>query len=407
MAKKFFDIIPPKQIEVHPQKVRSKRTFPKRFVFFLCLFLLVLGMAVFVFIFFSKIKIDIWPEKESLDLEQKITIDPNLKETALDFWLENKVIPGKVFQDERSASQEFTASGKSVKEEKSKGKIRVYNNYSTSPRTLVPSRFVSSEGKLFWSVEKTIIPGGRYEKGKLIPGEVDVDVVAAEPGEDYNIGPSTFALPALAGTPLYTAVYGKSSSAMTGGFKGEVHQVSKEDLDKAETILTDKLKKESKDFFQTSLSNDYDLLEETLSQEVIEKKSSVGALALAESFGYSIKLKSQIIGFNKADIENFVRNFVISTVPEGKKLQEESLEINYSLDSAVSNSLNLKIKGKIYSDINISELKRALVGKSRSEGKIFLENLPQLSNVKIKFWPFWQRKISENIEKLEIIIRLD
>lgn len=408
MAKKFFDIIPPKEAKKEIKLPKPKRIFFKGLI--LCLFFLA-SLSVFAFLFFSKIKIEIWPEKEISDLKTEVIIDPELKEADLAFWLENKTIPGKIFQDEKYASQEFPASGKTLKEEKARGKIRVYNSYSTAPRTFKPSRFVSAEGKLFWSLDKIVIPGGRYEKGKLVPGEVDVEVVAAEPGEDYNIGPSTFALPALAGTPLYTAIYGKSFSAMTNGFKGEVPQVTKDDLEKAQVSLIEKLKKESKDFLKTSLPNDFILLEETVTEEIIEKSSSVEALAQAESFNYKVGVKSRGLGFKKSDMEKFVEAIVLLTVSEDKKLQEGTLEISYStgsFDSKTSKAtLNVEVKAKIFKDINLSDLKKALFGKSKKESKIFLENLPQVTRIEIRYWPFWQRKAPENIEKVEIRIRLD
>lgn len=394
MSKKFFDIIPPGKVKKEVKKEiklpKSKKIFLKGLI--LCLFFLAL-LSVLAFLFFSKIKIEIWPEVEILELKSK------------------EVIPGKVLEDIRPGSQEFSASGETLKKEKARGKIRVYNTYSTSPRTLIPSRFVSTEGKLFWSVEKIVIPGARSEKGKLIPGEIDVEVVAAEAGQDYNIGPSTFALPALAGTSLYTTIYGKSFSPMTGGFKGEVSQVSQEDLEKAEHSLRAKLEKESKEFLKTTLDKDFILLDEAITQEVVEKNSSQKAGTEAESFIFQVKVKSEGLAFKRIDLENFAKNFITSAIPKDKKFDEESLVVDYSFESIDLESaritLNLGIKTKIYSDIDLAELKKGLLGKTLRESRIFLENLPEITKIVIKSWPFWKKRVPENIEKIEIRLNLD
>jgi len=425
MPKKFFDIIPPKKIDSFPEKaelkgktkpprtprVRAtltsggksfKRIFFKSFVLLLVLLVLVGG---FGFFFFSKVEIEIWLETDALSLEETLTIDLEIKEP--DF--EAKVIPGKTFSDQKSASQEFSASGKVLKEEKATGVIRVYNEYSTSPRTLVPSRFISTEGKLFWSLQRITIPGGKYEKGKLIPGEIDVEVQAAEAGEDYNIGPSTFALPALAGSPLYTTIYGESFAPMISGFKGEVSQVLQEDLEQAENILVERVKKDSKDFLERSLPSDFVLLDETISQEIVEANSSVEAGAEVESFYFQVKVNSEALGFKKPDMENFAKSCINLDIPEGKKIQEENLEINYFPESIDLESgkvvLNLEIKAKVYSDIDLTELKKALLGKSREEVKIFLENLAEITKIEIKSWPFLRKKAPENINKIELRTR--
>ncbi len=423
MPKKFFDIIPPKKIDFSPRKIKPKeetkssnretltlgggsfkRIFFKSFVFLLILLVLAGG---FGFFFFSKAEIEIWLKTDTLSLEETLTIDLEIKEP--DF--EAKVIPGKTFSDQKSISQEFFASGKVLKEEKATGIIRIYNEYSTSPRTIVSSRFVSTDGKLFWSLKRITIPGARYEKGKLVPGEIDVEVQAAEAGEDYNIEPSTFALPALAGSPLYTTIYGRSFSPMTGGFKGEVSQVLQEDLEQAEKILTESVKKDSRDFLKESLSSDFVLLDEAVSQEIVEANSSVEAGAEVGSFNFQVKVNSEALGFKKSDMENFAKNCISLDIPEGKKIQEESLEINYFPESTDLESwkivLNLEIKAKVYSDIDLTELKKALLGKSREEVKIFLENLAQITKIEIKSWPFLKKKIPENIDKVELILNLD
>lgn len=412
MPKKFFDIIPPERVTVVSKgdshlKVTvtpKKRIFLKSLIF--CLALLVL-VGVAGFFFFSKVEIEIWPETEILSFKETVIIDLNAEHADL----EAKIIPGKVFSDQKFTSQEFSASGKILKEEKATGIIRVYNAYSTSARTLIPSRFVSAEGKLFRSVKKIIIPGGRYEKGKFIPGEMDVGVQAAEAGPDYNIEPTTFALPALAGTSLYTAIYGRSFSPMTGGFKGEVSQVTQEDLEKAENVLAEELKKESREFLKSTLPTDFVLLDGAISQEIVEIDSSVEAGAGVESFNLQIKVKSEGLGFKRLDIENFVKNCISLDIPEGKKIQEESLEINYSSESINLESgeivLNLDIKVKVYSDIDLTKLKKALLGKSFKEAEVFLKDLPQVTKVEIKSWPFLKKKIPEDINKVEIGLRID
>lgn len=417
MGKKFFDIIPPKQKQdqgtefldkrnsVPLEKIKKKRFFLKSLVFCFVLLILVIISGFFLF---SKVEVEIWPEIEILNLEENLVIDLNVEIPVFD----EKIIPGRVFSNEKSASQEFFASSKVLKEEKATGVIRVYNAHSTSSRTLVPSRFVSADGKLFWSVKKIVIPGARYEKGKLVPGEIDVEVEAAEPGEDYNIGPSTFALPALAGSSLYTTIYGRSFSDMSNGFIGEASQISQEDIEKAEIALTEELKKQSREFFKTTVPKDFVLLDETISQEIIEASSSLEAGTEAESFVFQVKIKSEGIGFKRSDLENFAKSRINLNMSEGTILQEESLEINYSfleekIDEEGKIVLSLEIKAKVYSDIDLDKLKKALLGKSIKEARIFLENLPGVIKVELKSWPFLKSKIPEDMQEIEVRLMLD
>jgi len=433
MSKKVFDIIPPakipcqdklgeKQIKqkssifkrqeriqppVFPQKKKSK--FRKAFLkTLIACFLFLILVGIFGFFIFSKSKIEIWPETEILTLAETIIIDLDQKQLDID----KKIIPGEIFKDQKIGSQEFPSSGRILKEEKAKGVIRVYNEYSTSSQGLLANtRFVSVDGKLFRSVKKEVIPGGRYEGGKFISGEVDVEVQAAEAGEDYNIGASTFSIPGFAGTPKYTAFYGKSFSPMTEGFKGEIPQADQEDLDKARNILKERLEKESKGFLQTALPTGFILLDETISQEIIEENYSIEAGAGVGSFVLQIKIESSGIIFKKSDIEDFAKNLINLNISEDKKFQEESLEINYSSwtikEKGKTSFLDLEAKAKVYSDIDLDKLKKTLLGRSFQEVEIFLKNQPQILKVEIDPGPFWRKKIPENMDKVEIKMNLD
>ena len=446
MPKKIFDIIPSQKIssfveapkdkrqesflkpttslkKTGRQRIGSKikRNFLKTLI--ICSLFLIL-VAVFSFFFFSNSKIEIWPETEILTLTKTITIDTGIVPEQLESasWIDKGVIPGKIFKDQKLSTQEFFSSGKTLKEKKAKGIIRVYNDYSATPQSLLPdTRFVSTDGKLFRSVKKEVIPGRKYEEGKFVPGEIDIEVKAAEAGEDYNIEPSTFSIPGFAGTPKYTAFYGKSFSPMAGGFKGEVSQVVQEDLDKAKSILNERLKRESRDFLKTALPTGFVLLDETISQEIIEESYSAEAGAEAESFNLQIKIESKGLMFRKSDLEDFAKNFINLNIDEGKKFQEESLEINYSSEMIESETaenkiyeaeepdivLNLEIKAKIYPDIDLVELKRTLLGRSFQEIKIFLEDQSQIKKIGIDPGPFWRRRIPKNIDKVEIKLNLE
>ena len=449
MPKKFFDIIPPgrdknpsrsqkiefdynekeekkKSFVVSSLKIQSKgQTFWQKrravvkTIVSLLFFLALISILSSLFLLktkFLKINIEIWPKTKISTYETDVVLTTN--NNKIDF--EKKSIPGKIFDDQKIASKEFPASGKILKSKKAEGVIRVFNNYSTSIQPLLPhTRFVSDKGKLFRSVKREVIPGGYYVKGKFIAGFADIKVKAAAPGEDYNINPSTFSIPGFKGTPKYTYFYGKSFSSMTGGFKEEVSQVTEEDIKKAEAALSSKLKKESRDFLTKALPKDYVLLDEAIFQDITENSSSVKAGAEAKSFNLRLKVKSRGVGFKKLDMDRFVQEFIASNVSENEEFQKGSLEVNYSLKSSSLGKqdnmtdaskpektgniiLTVKIKAKVYHKINLIEFKKALSGKSLREAKTFLENLPYIAKVKIKSWLFFEKKIPDDINKIEL-----
>ncbi|PIP18542.1 MAG: hypothetical protein COX42_00255, partial [Parcubacteria group bacterium CG23_combo_of_CG06-09_8_20_14_all_35_6] len=281
MDKKIFDIIPPKRLHIfvkeeavpeilkkniekqeiteepvieiaHKERMLSRTKFvlKKKTIFFVVLAVVLLAGTVSAYFFLPIVKIEIWLKTDNLNVKQDIEINKETK--AIDAL--NHILPGRIIIEEQTLSKEFKATGKVVKEEKAVGTIRIFNDYSTSSQPLVAdTRFVSDKGKLFKLIEKTVVPGQSMEKGKLVSGFIDVLVRADVAGPDYNIGASTFSIPGFAGTSRYTFFYAKSSSAMTGGFKGESLAISSEDLENAKKSLTNEIKENINSTFENKV----------------------------------------------------------------------------------------------------------------------------------------------------------
>lgn len=418
MPKKVIDIFPPQKLEkyqlllssnegefskealVFPER-KKKRGF-KKGLLFISLFLI--PAFIFLHFFFVRAKIEIWPEIENFSLNERIVIDG--KTDKLD--LKTKIIPGKIFEIEKTISGEFSSSGRFLK--KAEGVIRLYNAYTVQSGTWQQgTKFVSSEGKLFLAKNKINVPGAKIKNGKLTPSFVDVPVVAAEGGSDYNIGSSHFSVFAYRGTPKYIKFYGQSFQPMTGG--GKSLQVTKEDLEKAENILIEKVKAELETALKNEIPDGFVFLSKALETKILEKSSSVDVGAEAEKFNFQVKAKSTNISFRSKDIEDFAVLSILAQISSDKELYRQSVKINYLLETVnlELGSLTLSLNGsaKIYPKIDFDSLKKALVGKSLAETNILLDNQPGIARSEIQVFPFWLRSISNNLEKIRIEIRID
>ncbi len=106
-----------------------------------------------------------------------------------------------------------------------KGKITVYNGYSTqSQRLIAGTRFADDTGRIYRLSSSIVIPGYTGTAPTINPGTVSASVVADQPGDSYNISKadtiSDFKIVAYKGTPKYDAIYGRVAADITGGFVG-------------------------------------------------------------------------------------------------------------------------------------------------------------------------------------------
>ena len=411
MPKRIIDIRPPtiqakKIIEkMKPQRGFAPLTCPKFDFRFVYIGIGLIGLFLFCWVVLCSAKIEIWPKTRALIFEETIVVKAGIADS--DF--SQNIIAGKTIQIEKEVSQQLNSTG--FIDKKAKGIIRVYNAYSTYDQPLLATtRFVSASGKLFRTPVRVVIPGKHYKKGKLVPGFIDIEVVADQTGEKYNIEPTTFSIPGFAGTSKFTLFYAKSFSEMKGG--GRFPQVNDNDLNRAKKVLSAQAKEKCWEKLRTrAQENNLILFDDAVSQKITDAFSLAQAGAEQEQFDYKVKASFTAITLPEQDLENYIENFFDSQIFEGEKLHKLSLKTNYSLKSADFEHnkviLDLEFSGDVYSDIDILFLKKALVEKSSREVKIILESEDKIDKFEFELWPFWVKKVPNNLEKIDVKLNLD
>ncbi|OGZ23951.1 MAG: hypothetical protein A3A08_01970 [Candidatus Nealsonbacteria bacterium RIFCSPLOWO2_01_FULL_41_9] len=404
MPKRIIDITPPslpKATEGKPAEVRPKldleaKKYGPKFAFkksFLIAPVLII-LGAFAYFTLSKAEINVWPITETVAPQEKLTV------------------LGALFSAEKTISGEFNSSGKKFLEQKAAGQVRIYNNYQSDQVLLINTRLqapvekfspalTGQEKPWFRTAERITIPAKKY---------VDVKVVAEAPGEKYNIKPSKFSIPGLVGTSQYTQIYGESMQEFTGGQSKEVFIVSKDDLKLAESQLKEQGIIQNKTELLSQLPPESEFLEDSFKTGILATSSLAQAGAQVEKFNYQAKIRTEALSFNRLELEGLTKGMIVDAMAEGKKINEASFKNSFSFVSFDSKTENLILfaapSAQIYSDINEASLKEGLSGLSLAEAKLFLENQPQIKKSQIKLWPFWQRSIPKNTEKIKLMLNL-
>jgi hypothetical protein len=408
MARKIFDIVPPKKEKSFfiTKKRKESPSLPK-IVFprfpkkgFLFLFLISFFIVVFALSFkFSRVQIKIWPEVEELSFVENVTFDTRSENIDLD----KKIIPGKFFESEETFSNIFSSTGKVLK--KAEGTIRLFNEYTTQNEVWKEgTRFVSSDGKLFKSKDKIVVPGAKIKNGKIEASFVDVPVIAAEGGSEYNIGPTEFSILAFKGSPRYFKYYGKSFEPMKGG--GTFHQVLKEDLERAENELINIARQRAKDILEKKAESNLSFFDDLIEISVLEKNSSAKEGDEVEKFEFKIKTKIKTIVVSNDNLKNFAKEYLNKKIPKDKEFYLPSLQIGFKGDvkkfELGKATLQMKISAKVYPKLETLSLKKALAGKNLTEAKFFLLNQKEILKSKIEVYPFWIKNIPDDLNRIEI-----
>ena len=416
---KIQDIAPPKKIEkkieAEVQEEPKKRTkhrsvhlpgwFKKGVLPLLFLSVLLIGS---IHIFFARADVTLWPEVRQIKLLEPIVGEVGREKLDK----EERIIPASIVTQEKRATRLFPASSSTIKENKASGIIRVFNAYTTTPQNLlIQTRFVSEDGKLFRTPVKITIPGKTQEQGKTVPGFVDIEVIAAEAGEDYNIEAGNFSLPGLSGSVLFTVIYGESMKPMTGGSERTVSVVSEDDIEMAKDSLIEELTRKAVEDLLSRVPEDMMATKDSISITITEADSLIEAGAELDQFNVSVSLTASLFMFPRADIDTLVDIFLANEPKDGERIFKDKTKISFqqirlSKDEKIAN-LDLLIEATIYQYIDPTEIKIKLRGKSETEAETILASYSIFNQINLSLWPFWISSLPGNVDRLNIQVIVD
>ncbi|MCD6085455.1 hypothetical protein J7J41_00460 [bacterium] len=389
------------------KEIIKSKSVKKKF-YFVSSFIII-GVVSFVYLFwfkFPKTTIILYPKKTQKIIEVSLACAPIEK---IDF--ENKILPAKLVKFERVFEKSFKTTGKKKIETFAKGKVKIYNAFSSAPQILVKNtRFLGEKSnKLFYLTKRVVVPGAKVIEGKIVPSSLEAEIIAQKPGPEFNIGSDKFWLPAFKerGSPRYYKVWAETIQEIKGGESKEISIATEKDIENATTSIEKTL---------TSL----------LETEFLEKTKNY----LVPSKGYRVKIEyenqlpkpGETMNEFSVKAKALLEGFII----EKKNLEEISKKIlseSFNLEKWEITSIKedffnpefeekhpmlrfeAKIKINLARKIDTDLLKKKIREEKKENLKKLLSNLDEIEKAKIIFWPFWIKKVPKNLERIFIEIK--
>ncbi len=389
-----------------PKKPKTVSLISRRKIALVLIIVLavLLGAAAYVYFYLPTAKLNLTLKTESITNDAKITVSESVSGPDSG----TNQIPGKKYEVELEDSLKAPATGEKDVGRKAQGTITLYNTYQTTPRTIVPSRFQAADGKVFRSNEAVTLPGYTDTGGgNKTPGTVTLAVEAEEPGESYNIGPTTFVLPAL-DPGLKKEIYGKSSTAMVGGTSEMAKVVSEDDLKKAEETLLSRIKDKAVSSFR---DGDYTLVPAGSNVEIVAYEPKPAKDEKATEFSLKIKAKLTFLAFKEADLKSVAADDLKNVLPSDKfVVGDEAGDISYELseDRIAEGSMVIYYhENKRFTPLIAKEkIKEDVAGLTAEEAKSKLGGKENVLEVTVDFWPFWVRRLPNDVNRITVDIIL-
>lgn len=380
----------------------SFKGWPVRVVIGLVCLLIVSGIGYGISSQFASVVVKVTPKQGRLLISNTYEATQG-GQTGLKFVLASNL------QDEATLS--VATTGKENVQEKARGQIIVYNNYSSQSQSLVATtRFQTADGLIFRTPTAITIPGtSKDEKGQIIPGQLEITVVADKAGDNYNIGLSDFSIPGFKGTPKASKIYAKSKTAMTGGFIGERGKISEVDKAKAETelkkILTTKIVQKLK----PQIPEGYLLFDDGVVTNFTQ--SIVPTPEASDKATFKMSVNATGVLFNKEELSKYL---AAQQVPD---YQDEPVSITnwQELKFALQNKDNLNVSGldkisfklegngHLVWSFDEKTLKNKLrLATSKNYKDVFDKNFPTIQMATVVFSPPWIRTVPSDEAKIKV-----
>lgn len=353
--------------------------------------------------------INLFLKKVTTDFTE--TVDITTAATSYSINTPGKIIlPGELLRATQNIQMTFKANGKEEVKEKARGILTVYNSYGSSPQVLVTTtRFESPNGKIFRTEKQITIPGARVQGGKIIPSKIDIEIVADDAGDVYNIEPSSgWKIPGLKGTPKYNGFYGENAKKITGGASGQRLSATDEDKKVAEDTVTAALKESLQAQMIVLLSEKFKTPEEGTVFQITKKEFQYPEND-PENFVLYMEAEMKKFAFDEETLKRALLEKMKKSISGDVPMRVKTFNLSYAsfLPMFENEKIAVTISGNIIfiSDIDINKLKAELRGKTRSDMQKIIYSLPGLENAQTSLepkWVFWLGSVPDKENKIYV-----
>lgn len=389
-----------------PNNLHSKSTPPtfkknksKKFVFGSMVVVAILIFVISMMTVFASAGVLIKPKSQDVEVSMDIVASSDASEETLKY---------EVVKLSKQKTSAVEATGEEMVENKAKGKIVIYNNFSSEPqRLIIRTRFETPEGLIYRIPESVNVPGKSIKNGVETPGSIEVEVFADEAGEKYNIGKSDFTVPGFKNdTARYKGFYARSVGSMTGGFVGKMKTVLPEEKQKTFAKIDVDMKSELTKELQSKVPEGLTLLTNSIVYESFELPQSEdsGTVILGkEGTAYAVL-------FNSKEISNKIISTYLSSYPDWANIKSAIKDFSAlsvdgmpaKMESGQKIDLKLSGKVKILADIDTNVISQKLAGAPKKSAAKLMDEFPGISSVVATIRPMWKQSFPENPLKIKV-----
>ena len=367
------------------------------------LILLIVGLYVAIAVL-PKATISVKTDSSAINNGLDLSINTAAKEVDA----KAGIIPAQLQQTQKTLTQQVEATGQVDKGTKAGGKVTLTLTDCSVPSVTVPAGTgLSANGLTFITQDSatlTRVQIGNQCRNSQFPefSTDEVSVIAQNAGSQYNIAATAYS---VAG---FGNVSG-SGAAMAGGTSNIVKTVSQADIDSAKQKISAQDANPVKDELKKALTEKglYPIVESlALPNPEVTASSKPGDEAA--TVNVTQKTTYTMLGVKEDDLKKVIKDAVAAKIDTKKQAI-----LDYGLDKAIFAKQNetasgslmaLQITSIVGSDIDVNTIRGQVAGKKAATAKDIIKSYPGVTEVEVKYSPFWVSSIPKKTSKITIQI---
>ncbi len=308
-------------------------------------------------------------------------------------------LPFQVVGVEKTVSVSVPAESTVTANDPASGKITIINKQAAPQALIKNTRFATSAGLVYRIHDSVSIPAG---------GNISVSVYADEPGDKYNIGPSTFTVPGLKGSKAFDLVTAVSDKAMTGGFSGTRPSVAQATKDKEYANLQATLTTELEKDLAAKVPAGYVLVPGASFPSytpVPDTAGASGTVALSETGSITAVL------FPEEALARAIATKAIGTytgqpvtLSDVSQLLVKPVESSIAPDASTF-AFNLSGSTTVVWVVDAEKIAATVASKTRESAELALRSFPEVDRATLVLKPFWARTFPADPAKIKVTVQ--
>lgn len=372
--------------------------------------LLVLGVIVLVLLIGGLVsaftimpKATISVKTDATSVNSDLTL--NLSTTATTVKASNNTLPAKLASQQKTFTQQATATGQKNTGNKASGSVTV-TNCSDGDVAIPGGTGFSANGNTYISQSTVNIPGSNFNSsGKCKnDGKNEVNVLAQNGGAAFNIpAGANFS---IANNPGKLTA---SGNTMSGGTDNITQVVTQTDIESAKSKIAASSDNTMKQTLQSQLKTDgYYAITTTFTTGTPALTTSAKAGDAATTVTATETVAYSMFGVHENDLKTVVETDIKKQIDTSKQsiLDNGISSATFAVNSATAAGAQVAMSATASAgpDLSIEDIKQQAAGKKPADVRSALTSNPDVTDVDVKLSPFFVSSVPKKLDKIKVDI---